>query len=392
MSSLVVAAFSVLAGCAKPMGSECGGGGHRFLLPWPDKTGAYSFQEVNIETLNSPYKMSGQAAKIFFESKLTDQGFQGDVAEPHLTRSGDICVPTDADSVATLSAYAQMERLYRFDQKLGIASQISWPRAVGVQIHLQDNEGGLTENNGLYFPESDSMAVVPYTLEGTPLAINHGILAHEHFHAHFQTQVLNAINSVLNLPQAGPSWTFAAFAMKPRVEDVDGADTKSVYGLNQFVLRAWNEGLADLYAAISQGRPDFFSDSFPSRLSERSVAGPFETMRTSADLQYYAHDRTVTVGQLKAMSYQEGTRMARLFYYFAQKEDAQEFLRDLMSSLKDISESVMPSLERKYLEFDAIVPILLRGKNLEAQDCATIERVVSKPTFIKEFMQCSGVR
>src|ERR1700724_2029681 len=95
--------FLIVAGCTqtKP------GGDTRFLLPWRANDGKYSLREVTIETLSSPYELRGEAAEVYFQNALTDSGYEGSIARPHVTKSGDVYIPQDSESALAIAVYAQ---------------------------------------------------------------------------------------------------------------------------------------------------------------------------------------------------------------------------------------------------------------------------------------------
>src|ERR1700722_16664500 len=91
----------VLAGC-----SHSGGGGDtKFLLPWQDDNGQYGMREVTIATLASPTELRGEAAEIYFQNDFGAAGFKGSIAQPHVTKSGDVYVPLDSDSAMAIAVY-----------------------------------------------------------------------------------------------------------------------------------------------------------------------------------------------------------------------------------------------------------------------------------------------
>ena len=197
MRRWLVVILLVLTNCTSKS-SKCG---DKALLLWPDSGGTYVFQEVLLRTLGSLYRLKGTAAEIYYESGLDESGFTSAPAEPHLTNSGGVCVPEDVGSSLTVNAYAQFEHLYDFEIELGTDAQLTWPRRVGVEIHLEGEFMDI-ENNAHYYGQQDVITLVPYSLNDLPMSLNQGIVAHEHFHAHFQSQALSAMEK-LNREKAG---------------------------------------------------------------------------------------------------------------------------------------------------------------------------------------------
>lgn len=373
---LLIPLFMFLIGCAGS-GNSCG---HKVLLLWPDAGGAYSFQSVEIPSLGSPYRLKGSAAEIFFESGLDERGFQGAVAEPRLTRSGDLCVPQDVESALALEAYAQFDRLYHFEKELGSADQLSWPRKVGVQIHLLGDSAD-THNNAHYYGDQDVITLVPYTLSGLPIGANQGIVAHEHFHAHFQSQVINPLR--------------AGLGRAARPEDLRRSDARTAEGLNNFILRGWNEGLADFFATVYTGRDDFFRPSLPA--TNRVLTGPLGRLLDARQMAAVAAQAYAGADDprqlLTRLSYGEGTQLGRLMYRLAHagSETPKAFLARVMRRLAELPAALLPDYRARVMDVDAIVPVLVRDFPVNAAACAALSQALSDERMRKDFSACESV-
>jgi hypothetical protein len=378
----------VLTGCGGPK-DKCG---KDFLVLWPNADGAYQFQPLRLDTLSSPYELQGEAAQVFVESLLTESsGYSGQVARPHLTRADGVCVPTDINSALAVSAYAQMERLYSFDRNLGVAGQIPWPRKVGVQIHL-NGEDTLIRNNALYFSKHDAIALVPYTAGALPAPVNLGVVAHEHFHAHFQHQVYGPLNAMLAVSEMfGLSlerFFHPLVAAKSKPEDIDKADVGTERGVNTYVLRAWNEGLADFYGYVYTGRTGFVGESLPIDILSRDLAGKLEPMQTNSNFRDAIRETGVSVGY----AYTQGTLLARLLYQVAEGglETKEMLLTRILNQLPKVAIDSARRFDNEYMDFDTIVPILLEGMPLNASICRALGASISKATLQRSFVPCSG--
>lgn len=382
-----------LIGCANST-NKCG---DTVVLLWPDAKGAYSFQEVLLSTLKSPYELKGSAAEVYYEPSFTDSGFEGEVARPRLTNSDGVCVPTDVGSSMSLTAYAIMERLQQFENILGTSSQLSWPRQMGVEFHITGDEIDV-HNNAHYYGQQDVMGVVPYTQSNLPVTLNHGILAHEHFHAHFQSQVIAKINVSMPMIVAAEKLFYPAgvFGLKPTVEDLS-ADFRSPLGLNNYILRSLNEGLADFFGAIFTGRADFFSDSMPETRGYRSLDLPLAPLADSGQFQDFANHIIPQPGQISrsmtSLAYEQGTFIARLFYKLSQSGvlSPNEFLAHVMQRLDQLPAAVTPEYSTSVLEPDSLVSVLLSGMPLNATACADLRKTVGKNAMTKGFAKCSGL-
>jgi hypothetical protein len=380
----------VLTGCGGRK-DKCG---KDFLVLWPGADGTYQFQPVRLSTLASPYELKGEAAQVYVESTLGGaSGYSGAVARPHLTRADGMCVPTDIDSALAVSAYAQMERLYAFDRDLGVSGQIPWPRKVGVQIQLTGEET-LVRNNALYFSKYDATALVPYTAGGLPAPVNLGIVAHEHFHAHFQHQVYGPLNAILAARELVYGLSLERLfhplaARRPGAEDVDKAEVGSPRGLNVFVLRAWNEGLADFYSWVYTGRSGFVRESLPYD-SERDLADPPSTLRSA---KQFREDAKANHGVTVGYSYRQGTELARLLYRVAATgiETRPMLLTRILNQLPKVAVAVARRFDQDDMDFETVVPLLLEGMVLNPTVCGVLSSSLSKVTMDRSFASCSRI-
>jgi len=162
-----LAIILLLTGCAH----HKGGSEIKFLLPWSTDDGHYSLQEVTLSTLSSPNELRGEAAEIYYQSGMSGTGFSGPIAHPHVMRSGDIYVPMDAQSSLAVTVYAEFERLFQFEKKIGTSGQITWARRVGVELNMVGPDGS-AHNNAHYMGNLDVIGLLPYTLVHVPVAIN----------------------------------------------------------------------------------------------------------------------------------------------------------------------------------------------------------------------------
>lgn len=255
---LVVLGWTLLigVGCAKPPSK------HTFLLPVLSSDGSTVLKEVTLDTLSDPSEVSGEAAVVMYNPALTANGVSGSATKTRLSRTGDVYIPMDFPTSSALSVYHSFENLKNFDQRVLPEYPLSWPRTVGLDLLFS---GGFAENNAFYAGLFDFTGVGPYSMSNLPLSFNSGIMAHEHFHAHFY-KIMGAAWE-LEVPTANPH----------AIEQLDGArcglekhitvrtrkdDPRYVQVVNHFILRAWNEGLADFYAAAVSGNTNFLDVSF----------------------------------------------------------------------------------------------------------------------------------
>ncbi|MES2962824.1 MAG: hypothetical protein V4760_02965, partial [Bdellovibrionota bacterium] len=185
-----IAVSSVLAGCAP---EESRFSTKTYRLPFPGEDGTYALRDVELSTYREPEKFRGDVAQVFVEPHESNGQLAGEEPVGRYLKGGDgVLVPADFASLQATTVYAHMERLHTLDEKLGIANAIRWPLKIGVQTNVVDQGRGVN-NNAVYDGRLDALLIVPYTGAGIPIAMNAGVLAHEHFHTIFQSFVLSKV-------------------------------------------------------------------------------------------------------------------------------------------------------------------------------------------------------
>lgn len=374
----------LICGCTEKRGGEA-----TYLLPWPDAQGNYGLQEVTISTLSSPFELQGSVAQIYTESPLTTHGYQGSVGHPHLTKAGRVYVPQDAISSISLAVYAQYERLYQFEQRLGVSDQISWPRQVGVELHLIGKENDI-HNNAHYFTTLDATGLVPYTMNSVPVPLNHGIVAHEHFHAHFQQMVLNRMShGIEKTVSALENMFYPSFPLGRDMVSFQPFTTADTSQLNNVVMRGWNEGLADFFAYVYTGDPDFF-------ISSRSDVAPYRALDLPAGMLMPAKDLTMRSkfpeDLLVETAYEQGTLLARLLYHLSieGEESPELLLRRILLRLSAIPAQADAMFTTKTMDFESVIPLLLKDYPVNMEACAELGAVLSKEVYQGSFASCAS--
>lgn len=308
----------------------------RYFLPWPTSSGENQFEIVTIETLSSPYEISGPAAQVFLQQALEPDGYSGEPMRPQLTLVGDVFYPLDVNSAIGLALYAHMERIFNLDQRLGVATRVAWPRQVGLEVLLaKSNSRAVEYDNARYFMDWDLTAYVPMSQQQTPLALNPGIIAHEHFHAHFQAVVGKQV-------------------------PVKTDPTELELFNEQVVLRGWNEGLADYYGFVYSKNPDFLSMSLGESVGdERSFAkGESQPRRIRSAQHHFDVFRLMRTAGVETggIGYAIGTDIARVLFGLVSVADESSQWREHESLMKWILEQ-LPRIGEFYLQQDPTQPI-----------------------------------
>lgn len=316
--SLVALTASLLASCTKGRDSDT----PTYRIPYIDEKGQNTFRDVTLLTLHSAFQMDGAAAHIYFNPSNNGQSFTGSLAEPHLGKSGNIFRALDPESGTVIATYAFYEKMFFYEKKVLLPgdSQISWPRTIGVYSNVE-RMTPTDENNAAYLPEpADITEIMPFSDSSRDaLAFNHGVLGHEHFHAHFEHSVQRQLASMKAM----------------RDVDIMGGrgcpGTTNAYELK--LLAIWNEGLADFYGAITSEQPSFMTVSFGPEAA-RPVAVEPQALKSAAALKKCRSLPNLSVDQFRAMPKEDqlelinaidphlnGAQLARAMYAVAERDE-----------------------------------------------------------------------
>lgn len=281
---MIASILGLGVGCSFAAVEQKTGGGHRVLIPW-SRDGQYKFEAVSLDSLINVSNLQGTSALFLLSPSLVDArlaGFQPRV-RTFQDRDG-ISVPTDQLSLHLLTLYAHIEKLQSLDADAGLGDLLPKPRVVGVEVRIpQKQKGRNVENNALYSPQLDALLFVPYhDGDNLPLTVNAGVVGHEHFHALFNYLVLKPAHAKINTIKASQVHAAEEHELREIFQDlppepaVVGEDQKlpvtapqdtvnlqdwEVYHVN--LLRAMNEGLADIWGWIYSGDNIFVRRSIP---------------------------------------------------------------------------------------------------------------------------------
>lgn len=258
---LAISLFTLgfVAGCAAPeQGQLAAGSSVETQIPLYDtSSNSYKFGLVSIFTLNNLKDLSGKAAQFFYKPVLRDgrmDGLRPD-AKVFLNGQGQL-VASDLKSLELVTLYYHFEQLMFLDQKVGIGTLNPWPRSVGLEAKVVDKFQKISKNNARYSPQADAYLFESFISPNLNLTVNAGVIAHEHFHATFYRLALLPLASIILPPSPHGNAPTKDIAQQEKTE------------LNrqylEATLRAWNEGLADVWGWIYSQDSSFVLKSIPS--------------------------------------------------------------------------------------------------------------------------------
>lgn len=314
------------AGCARLSG---GGGGHLFQIPWPDEKGRYQLQNVAIESYDNPSQLQGRYTKVFVTPGVNDRQFESPQPVGRYLRNRDgVYVPLDYISLQAAAIQAHYERLAKLDGE--VAAAANWPARIALDMNITRDDGKRTTDNALFWDELDALLIPPYTGSDVPIAVNAGILAHEHFHMIFYSMVVRPLGPDGKLIGS----TAKDFRRLHAMHLLDGASSaqqgqasspgagfsqeKVVVNYNALYLTALNEGLADFWGWVYTGDPAFIAASLPKegerrridRVLEKQLDGKPELLAWVTD----GGGKSLPAQQLMANAYAVGTTYSRALH------------------------------------------------------------------------------
>jgi hypothetical protein len=367
-------------GCQK----KASEGSHTYLIPWPNAAGQYKLREVTLHTLNSPYVMDGAAAQVYSEQGFRNDELAGRPAQVRLSEVDGVYIPQDAPSALAVTVYAHFEALKEMEERQHLPTQMDWPRKVGVGVPVRLEDGRMERNNARYFSVQDLIGITPYEGRGLDLAFNAGVLAHEHFHAVFQRLFLSKVSDGSPEP--------SVFEDKVTVED----NRSDSYYSTQFVLRAWNEGLADFFAYAYTRDPDFMGDSMSLETrGSRRLDGPIGLFQSpkqlAANIRLLSKNKQCPYGF--CLAYNEGTKLSRLLYEVWQKlpsAERRDFLVEILEGLREAAQPMTLKMQAQGLGLKDLLPHIVSAERVEqTSSCKSLILLLGlDKTLLESYQNC----
>jgi len=247
-----------------------------YRIPWPGEDGKYSLQAVPLTGFDQPDTLQGRYVQIFVNPYARNGQIASHTPIGRFVRSKEgVLVPADYTSLQAAVVHAHFERFHRMNQELGV--ELNWPVKVGIRSQVKDR-WGVIRNNAIFDGRLDTLLLVPFvSKKGLPIALNAGILAHEHFHMIFQHSVLKRVRfkrkERLEVGGKFSEWSSGHEELSSEAKTMAAEEDPSLYAslFNEFNMRALNEGLADFWGWVYTGDPDFIRHSLPSESPYRRL-------------------------------------------------------------------------------------------------------------------------
>lgn len=369
------------------------------LMPLSNNAATYTLDIFTLKGIEDLQTVAGKFIHFFMSPSIVKNKLNGFSPKARFIRNADgVYVPTDEMSQQLVTIYAHMQRLAELDEELGVGSVNKWPRDIGVAVRVK---GGLN-NNAFYDGQTDSMLFVPYVNSDLPIAINGGILAHEHFHSLFYKRAIS--DSIAQIHNRADFMDKAYITDDSRFDDepevtVTRGPELSDKDLHLFyhkaLLRGLNEGFADFWGWIYTGNPDFIALSLPTEKMGRSLNVqdsksvnflPSEkTIKTSLEFFYSSASEGKFESFVTGYAYTLGTQFSRLMKRFSdiyaetRKIDnlkaRKEVGRILVNVLPDIKVDFQKLGDKYYTSVLLLNSFLKHIENMQADECQFLAEV-----------------
>lgn len=261
-----------LTACAPQKDLQDTKGNVKVLVPSTSESG-HSLKVVSLVGIENIKTLKGKYAEFYYAPNVREKTIAGKPTVTNFTEnSSGILVPADEKTKQLATIYFHLQNLAQLDEELGAYGINQGPRKVGVGVRLRS--GG--KNNAFYDSQTDSILVVPYDQNNLPVAINPGILAHEHFHSLFYKVVRKNSEKTEQDKTASvsPETKLELTGRKDRLNSSNKAELpeEKINELYQaLILRSLDEGLADYWGWMYTGDPDFIALSIPQHKANRSL-------------------------------------------------------------------------------------------------------------------------
>lgn len=288
--------------------------------------GKYRLGIVELFTLSNIQRLEGSSARFLLDPNTTSGQLRGRSPRFRYIRDHEgVIVAKDDFSLQLMTVYTHFEKLRLLDSAVGAHDVLKYPRTIAINVQVSD-ESGKVENNALYSAQHDALLIVPYTRQELPLMVNGGVIGHEHFHALFQKLFIAplkdkypeskkpTVHNEKALIEAMGLGNASGNLYREEKFEVSKTDLRERY--HAALLRAINEGFADIWGWVYSGDNQFVGRSLPQEKVNRELEIIPQRLFPRNDLMF-----SVEFGEpdsvLLFKSYQHGTQLARTIRNFA---------------------------------------------------------------------------
>lgn len=221
------------------------------------RTQGTEFKIVELQGVYDQRTLSGEVVDFYFSPGESGGKVLGQAPIARFVKnSRGVHVPADMITLQMVTIYFHLQELKALEIEAAGREIVGWPRKVGLQVITEAKE--MRYNNAYYNSQTDMLYFVPYKNADTPIALNKGVIAHEHFHSYFTNHVIKP---------AGKQFDIKKYEAAANVSETEFMGVV----MGDYVLKALNEGLADFWGWVYSDDPDFVALSLPGLSEVRSL-------------------------------------------------------------------------------------------------------------------------
>lgn len=352
--------------------------------------GKYSLQIIELLTVENLVALKGLAARFLIDPDTVSGKLQGRDPEIRYIRDEDgVVMAKDSLSLQLMTVYAHFEKMRAMDEKLGLENVIKWPATVAVNARYKAVDGILV-NNALYSAHHDALLMVPFTGDALPIMANGGVLAHEHFHNIFQKVLLEKVGKKmpalkqLIVHDEEKMSEVMSITHEFETEVSEGEAVRDVY--HKVLMRALNEGLADVWGWVYSGDDDFVGRSIPQEKMNRQLDVQVNRIESMANIKG-AIESGMAPESLMGYSYAMGTQYARTVRGYAQSLAEEKGLSSaemrtqtaayVLKLLPALAKKLESLTEEEFLSPSTVLEIMTeKAEGLSSRQCFYFAKLV----------------
>lgn len=326
----------LMTSCGQKSDVENANGTVNVDVPIQKNSDSFVFKTIQLFGIDSLKDVSGKFVHFFYSPGAEGSKIYGETPKARFAKKGNRFIPMDAITNQMSVIYYHLQNMAQLDELSGAAGVNHWPRIVGLDTILANVPEGSRSNNAFYDGFTDSMMFLPYTADQLPIAVNGGVIAHEHFHSLYYKLVIKTAlkNRNLNLL---PKQTASAHPLKIESESsIKFNDEKislpslmlsnsdRVDLVNKAYLMGINEGLADFWAWVYSDDANYIQWSLPTEKLNRSLelnADEIGNFKKDKDIDAYVRylftNHTNANEYLTGYYYEIGTPHAKFLRQFS---------------------------------------------------------------------------
>lgn len=315
------------------------------------KNDKYVLTDVSILTLKNTTQVSGQAAEFYYSPTQINNRIQG--LRPNVKafrQKNNSLGVSDLKGIELFTLYYHFEQLMFLDKEVGVYHLNTWPRQVGLESEIFD-KGNLisSHNNARYSLIHDAYLFEKFKGEDLNLTINSGVIAHEHFHSLFFKMVQSQLGELL---RSNPHSDYIEIDKSLPVAEKISQENRINPEILNSLLRAWNEGFADVWGWIYSGDTQFVERSLPKQIDRNLTTKSiyFHSLYSWSQKINQSKNNTDKV----SLSYILGTHLARSIYQLS-----------LPIKNEETGEVLSPGLSRMEIAKKIIQVLPLLAKELQ---------------------------